>query len=218
MTTNLTIENHIATITLNRPEASNAVSKELLSSFLNHLQEVFNQTSLRALFIEGSGEKVFCAGADLKERASMSEKDVLHFLDQFKFTCSFLENLPIPTIAVLNGDAYGGGLEIALCCDMRLMANEAKIGLTETKLGIIPGAGGTQRLSRLIGVSRAMELIFTARRIEAEKAYQLGIVNSIHPRSEIQIAKSSLAEEIFSSAPIAVRMAKNRFEMALHKI
>lgn len=208
MTTLLTIENHIATITLNRPESSNAVSRELLSSFLKHLQEISTNASIRALFLEGAGEKVFCAGADLKERASMTEKEVIQFLDLFRYTCNFLENLPFPTITVLNGDAYGGGLEIALSCDLRIMANEAKIGLTETKLGIIPGAGGTQRLSRLIGVSRSMELVFTARRIDAEKALQYGIVNSISNRAEISNLKSSLAEEISSSAPVAVRMAK----------
>lgn len=208
MTTQLNIENHIATITLNRPEASNAVSRDLLTSFLNHLQEISKNSSLRALIIAGAGEKVFCAGADLKERASMSESEVIHFLDQFKFACNFLEGLPLPTIAFLNGDAYGGGLEIALCCDMRLMANEAKIGLTETKLGIIPGAGGTQRLSRLIGVSRAMELVITARRIDGVKAYEYGIVNSISPRNDLEKAKLDLIEEIASSAPIAVRMAK----------
>jgi enoyl-CoA hydratase/carnithine racemase len=208
MTTLLTINDNIATITLNRPESSNAVSRELLGSLLKHLEEVSTNVSIRALFLVGAGEKVFCAGADLKERAGMSEKEVIQFLDQFRYTCTFLENLPFPTVAVLNGDAYGGGLEIALCCDLRLMTNEAKIGLTETKLGIIPGAGGTQRLSRLIGVSRAMELIFTARRIDAEKAFQLGIVNSIASRSEITALKDSYAGEISSSAPIAVRMAK----------
>lgn len=208
MTTLLTIKDNIATITLNRPESSNAVSRELLGSLLKHLEEVSTNASIRVLFLEGAGEKVFCAGADLKERVGMTEKEVIHFLDQFRYTCTFLENLPFSTVAVLNGDAYGGGLEIALCCDLRLMATEAKIGLTETKLGIIPGAGGTQRLSRLIGVSRAMELIFTARRIDAEKALQLGIVNSITSKSELVALKDSYAGEISSSAPIAVRMAK----------
>jgi len=208
MTTILRIENHIATITFNRPESSNAVNRDLLSSFLKNLQEISNDNSVRVLFLQGAGEKVFCAGADLKERASMTEKEVIQFLDMFRYTCNFLENLPFPTIAVLNGDAYGGGLEIALCCDMRLMANEAKIGLTETKLGIIPGAGGTQRLSRLIGVSRSMELIFSARRIDGENALRLGIVNAITDRVNISALTACYAEEISSSAPIAVRMAK----------
>jgi len=128
--------------------------------------------------------------------------------DLFRYTSSFLENLPFPTIAVLNGDAYGGGLEIALACDMRIMALEAKIGLTETKLGIIPGAGGTQRLSRLIGVSRAMELIFAARRVDAQKALSMSIVNSITERENLSGLMQSYADEICSSAPIAVRMAK----------
>lgn len=208
MTTILNIENNIGTITFNRPESSNAVNRDLLSSFLKNLQDVSNDKSVRALFLQGAGDKVFCAGADLKERATMNEKEVIQFLDMFRFTCNFLENLPFPSIAVLNGDAFGGGLEIALCCDMRLMAKEAKIGLTETKLGIIPGAGGTQRLPRLIGVSRAMELIFSARRIDAEKAFQLGIVNSISDRSNLSVLTQSYSEEISSSAPIAVRMAK----------
>lgn len=208
MTTILTIEKHIATITFNRPEASNAVSRDLLNSFLKNLQEISNNNSVRVLFLQGAGEKVFCAGADLKERSTMTEKEVIQFLDMFRYTCSYLENLPIPTVCVLNGDAYGGGLEIALCCDLRLMAKEAKIGLTETKLGIIPGAGGTQRLSRLIGVSRAMELIFSARRISSESALQLGIVNAVTDKSNLSILTESYAEEISSSAPIAVRMAK----------
>jgi enoyl-CoA hydratase/carnithine racemase len=207
MTTNLSIENHIAIITLNRPESSNAVNRELLSTFLKNLQELSN-SSVRVLFIQGVGERVFCAGADLKERATMTENEVIRFLDLFRYTLAFLEDLPFPTIAVLNGDAYGGGLEIALACDMRLMATEAKIGLTETKLGIIPGAGGTQRLSRLIGISRAMELIFTARRISAESALELGIANSITNRVNLANLMQSLGEEISSSAPVAVRMAK----------
>jgi enoyl-CoA hydratase/carnithine racemase len=208
MTTLINIENHIATITFNRPESSNAVSRDLLASFLNHLQEVSINPSVRVLFLQGAGDKVFCAGADLKERTTMTENEVIHFLDQFRFTCNFLENLPFPTIALLNGDAYGGGLEIALCCDLRIMATESKIGLTETKLGIIPGAGGTQKLTRLIGMSRAMELIFTARRIDGEKAFQLGIANAITDRINLSTFKQSYAVEISSSAPIAVRMAK----------
>lgn len=208
MTTILTIENHIATITFNRPEASNAVSRDLLSSFLKHLQEISMSHFIRVLFLQGAGDKVFCAGADLKERITMSEKEVIYFLDQFRFTCNFLENLPFPTITLLNGDAYGGGLEIALCTDLRIMATEAKIGLTETKLGIIPGAGGTQRLPRLIGMSQAMELIFTARRIDSERALQLGIVNAITERINLTAHKQTYADEICSSAPIAVRMAK----------
>ncbi|MBK8395252.1 MAG: enoyl-CoA hydratase/isomerase family protein [Leptospiraceae bacterium] len=215
MTTILDIENHKATITFNRPEASNSVSRELLSSFLKNLQEVAGSNAVRVLFLQASGEKVFCAGADLKERATMNEKEVIHFLDMFRYTCNFLENLPFPTVAVLNGDAYGGGLEIALCCDIRIMANESKIGLTETKLGIIPGAGGTQRLSRLIGVSRAMDLIFTGRRIDSNSALALGLVNFISDRVNIFEFTRSYAEEISASAPIAVRMAKKAIKSGL---
>lgn len=206
------INHSVATITLNRPDKSNAISRELLEDFVTALLEVEKNPHLRVLIIRGAGEKVFCAGADLKERMEMTEKDVFHFLDRFRFACEVIESISIPVIAAMNGDAYGGGLEIALSCDLRVLSSQALIGLTETKLGIIPGAGGTQRLSRLIGLSKAKQLIFTGSRINAEKAYSLDIANEVYPQADFISKLDGLVGQILSSAPLAVKAAKKAIE------
>ena len=152
---------HIITLTLNRPEAMNSFSRRLIDSFESAIDDVRRDGDARVLVMTGNG-KAFSAGADLKERATMPPEEVREFLYRVGRLFRVVENLEIPTIAAINGYALGGGLELALCFDLRLAARSAKIGLTETSLGIIPGAGGTQRLTRIVGLARAREMIFTA--------------------------------------------------------
>lgn len=157
-------------ITLQRPEALNALNRALLAEFKDTLQ---NLSSPKILIIRGSGERAFSAGADLKERAQMSLDDTRAFLKLINQVFNLIENLPMPTVAYINGLALGGGLELALACDMRVIAPHAQIGLTECALGIIPGAGGTGRLPKIIGYAKACEIIFSAQKISAEEALKL---------------------------------------------
>ncbi len=214
---NLKIESHLAILSLNRPEKLNAISKKLLSEFHRDLKSVETNPSIRCLIITGTGEKSFCVGADLEERRGMSEQEVLHFLDNFRDTLNLLENLPCPTIAAINGFAFGGGLEIALACDIRLMKESSQIGLTETKLGIIPGAGGTQRLTRLIGKSNAMSLIFRGKKINSTEALRLGVVEEVYSDLTYHKDVKQFVEEILTSAPIAVRLSKLAIRTGLEK-
>lgn len=198
----------IAVLNLNRPVAKNAISVEFLKQFGDSLNLVRYDPEIRVLVIRSFVDRVFCAGADLKERSAMSPQQVVQFLNELRATFCNLETLPQPTIASIDGAALGGGFELALCCDMRVAGKDAKIGLPETKLAIIPGAGGTQRLSRIIGISKAKELIFTARVLDSESALKAGILNSnCNDKSSYNLALN-LAREILPQGPVAIRMAK----------
>ncbi|TVY08609.1 enoyl-CoA hydratase [Paenibacillus cremeus] len=201
-------EQGVAVIALNRPQAANALSMQLLSELQASLAECRADASVRCVVITGAGSS-FCAGADLKERFTMNESEVREAVALIRATVNAVEALPMPVIAAINGAAFGGGLELALACDLRIMAETAKVGLTETALGIIPGAGGTQRLPRLIGVGRAKELIFTARRVEAEEALQIGLVEQVAPAGRSVLDQAlEVAGRIARNAPIAVAQAK----------
>jgi enoyl-CoA hydratase/carnithine racemase len=213
----LKVDSHLAILSLNRPEKLNAISKKLLSEFHRDLKSVETNPDIRCLIITGTGEKSFCVGADLEERRGMSEQEILHFLDNFRDTLDLLESLPCPTLAAINGFAFGGGLEIALACDIRLMKESSQIGLTETKLGIIPGAGGTQRLTRLIGKSKAMSLIFRGKKINSTEALKLGVVEEVYSDLTYWDDVKKFAEEILTSAPIAVRLSKLAIRTGLEK-
>jgi enoyl-CoA hydratase/carnithine racemase len=198
---------NVITLQLNRIESRNAISVDLLNQLIEALEKI-RKTNYRALLIRSSDDKIFCSGADLKERANMSEKEVFQFLDRLRYSFQLLESIPFPTISYLNGSAFGGGLELALCTDFRFAKEHIELGLTETKLGIIPGAGGTQRLTRLIGESLSKELIFTAKRINASKAKEYGIINSIFTEDELQ----HFIQELLSSAPLAILSAKESIQ------
>ncbi|SDL70379.1 enoyl-CoA hydratase-related protein [Sediminibacillus halophilus] len=199
---------HIAVLILNRPGAANAFSMELLRQFNDRLTQLESDPLLRCLVITGAGHKVFCAGADLKERSKMTEQQTREAVQYIGSTLQRVSELPMPTIAAINGAAFGGGLELALACDLRISASHSKLALTETSLGIIPGAGGTQRLSRQVGLSKAKEMIFTASPVDAEKAEQIGLVEYVHDSEELMEKAESLAEEIAKNAPVALRQAK----------
>ena len=198
---------HTVRLRLNRPDALNAMSRELLALLETRIQALSVDPAIRALILTGSGRS-FCTGADLKERASMSPPEVRDFLIRVGHIFQAIESFPCPVICGINGFALGGGLELALACDFRIAQTDALLGLTETSLGIIPGAGGTQRLPRLIGVSRAKALIFTARKVGASEALSMGLVDSVVNAEKLDEACVELASSISKNAPIAVRSAK----------
>ncbi|MBB3908030.1 enoyl-CoA hydratase [Anoxybacillus rupiensis] len=200
--------NGVAVLTLHRPQAANALSTAMLNELKQKLEQLKFDRSIRCVIVTGSGRKAFCAGADLKERASMTETEVRKTVALIRDTINEVEQLPAPTICAMNGVAFGGGLELALACDIRIASDHVQLGLTETSLGIIPGAGGTQRLPRLIGKGKAKELIFTAKRLTAAEAAQLGIVEYVVPDEQLMEKANELAEQIIQNAPIAVSQAK----------
>ncbi|MCB9591524.1 MAG: enoyl-CoA hydratase/isomerase family protein [Sandaracinaceae bacterium] len=194
--------------TLDRPDRMNALSRAAVRELGRLAREAAQDPTLRAVVIAGSGDKAFCAGADLKERRSMDEEDVRDFLPLYRASFGAIDGLPVPTVAAIDGVAFGGGLELALACDFRVAAAHAKIGLTETSLGIIPGAGGTQRLTRIVGEARAKELIVFARRLTAAEALALGIVNRVaeEGRRALDVALEWI-EPLERAAPIAIAAA-----------
>jgi len=204
----LRIENHLAVITINRPGQLNCFDLEALYQLGEMVERVKWNKDVRVVIITGAGEKAFSAGADLKERRTLNEQEVRRNVNMIRDVFTMIEELPQPTIAAINGYALGGGFELALVCDFRMAEKEAIIGLTEVSWGIIPGAGGTQRLSRLIGISKAKELIFTARKIGASQAFEMGIVNRVVERDQLMKEAESLAAEIIKNAPLAVTQAK----------
>ena len=219
MTTELLLEREppIAWLKLNRPQVLNSLNQELLHSLQSALIEISVDRKTRVVVIVGAGTKAFCAGADLAERKGMSEGEVIDYLGLIQKIMVTIEQLPQPVIAAINGPAFGGGVELALACDLRVMTMEASLRLTEVKLGIIPGAGGTQRLSRLIGKSRAKEIILTARAIKAEESYDIGLVHRLVASNSAGSAEfhqalidetRTWAREIATGAPLALRQAK----------
>ncbi|ASS75883.1 enoyl-CoA hydratase [Tumebacillus algifaecis] len=198
----------IATVTLNRPEAANAFSVEMLEQFIDALYSLKFDPEVRVVIITAAGEKAFCAGADLIQRGQMDMAQARQHINLIRSAVNEVEALPQPTIAAINGVAFGGGTELLLAVDIRVAVQSAKFGLTETALAIIPGAGGTQRLPRLIGVAKAKELILTARRIDASEAEQIGLVNYVVAQEELLNKAHELAREITKNGPLAVRQAK----------
>ena len=205
----------IHVIRLNGPQHANALSMALLKELQEALQAIKNKEEIRCVLLTGSGERVFCAGADLKERKGLPESEVKQAVALISDTINLLEEVPQPTIACLNGSAFGGGLELALACDIRLTAAEAKMGLTETTLGIIPGAGGTQRLPRIVGIAKAKEMIYTGKRITASEALEIGLVNAVVRQEELMQTGMEWAGQIAANGPIAVRAAKKAINSSL---
>jgi enoyl-CoA hydratase/carnithine racemase len=204
----LTRQGAAAIVTLDRPDRRNALDRATLRELGRLGRELASDTSVRAAVITGAGERAFCAGADLKERESMSDDDVREMLALYRSEFAWLGAAPFPSVAALNGAALGGGLELALACDLRTAAPHAVLGLPETSLGIIPGAGGTQRLPRLIGTAKALELILFGTRLDATEALSLGIVNRV-ARAGANVVEDTLAwlAPTLEGPPIAARSA-----------
>ncbi|XP_053549437.1 enoyl-CoA hydratase domain-containing protein 2, mitochondrial isoform X2 [Bombina bombina] len=202
----------IAEIVMCRPHARNALGRLFVNEFFQTIETLRHDSSVRVVVVRSIVPGVFCAGADLKERAKLDNEEVSLFVQGLRNLMSEIAALPMPTIAALDGHALGGGLELALACDLRVAASSAKLGLIETTRGLLPGAGGSQRLPRLLGIGLAKELIFTGRQIEAEQAEHIGLVNHAVPQNADGDAAYKraleLAQEILPQAPVAVRMAK----------
>ncbi|XP_062130375.1 methylglutaconyl-CoA hydratase, mitochondrial [Drosophila sulfurigaster albostrigata] len=202
----------ITVLGLNRPAAKNSFSRGLVNTFSDILQDIKRDNGSRVVVLRSLTPGIFCAGADLKERKGMTTEETSEFVTQLRGLLISLEQLPMPVIAALDGAALGGGLEMALACDIRTAANNAKMGLVETRLAIIPGAGGTQRLPRILSPALAKELIFTARVFDGAEAKELGLVNHVVQQNEAKDAAYQqalkIAEEILPNGPVGVRMAK----------
>ncbi|RSL29452.1 enoyl-CoA hydratase [Salibacterium salarium] len=200
---------NLARIVLNRPNRLNCFDYDMLVQLENTVLELQLDTDIRAVIFTGAGEKAFSAGADLKERQTLTEAEVKRNVSKIRHVFNLIEDLPQPTIAALNGYALGGGFELSLACDFRIASENAVMGLTEVSWAIIPGGGGTQRLPRLIGPALAKELILTARRIDAWKAKELGIVSQTVSTDQLLSEAEGLAYEIAANGPLAVAQAKD---------
>ena len=202
----------IATITLNRPEALNAFSKEVVEEILQALEDIRRDENVRVVILTGAGEKAFSAGADIKAMIGINPLKARELSLMGEKLCVSLENLEKPVIAALNGYALGGGMEVAMSCDIRIAAENVRMGQTEINIGLIPGWGGTQRLTRLVGRGKAKELVFTGRMIDARTAEQLGIVNMVVAADKFRETVRQFALELATKAPVALRVAKALIE------
>jgi enoyl-CoA hydratase/carnithine racemase len=200
--------------TINAEARRNTLSQAMVQELEEHIVRC-DETwpAVRAVVLTGAGDKAFCAGADLKERAKMSEHDVRTFLSRLRTSLRAIERSHTVFIAAVNGAAFGGGTELALACDVRVIAPGAELGLTEVKLGIIPGGGGTQRLPRLVGKGRAKDLILTGRRVGADEAMRIGLAERVGGLD----AAHKLADEIVENAPISVYAAKHAIDEGAHE-
>ncbi len=208
-------EGGVVWVTLNRPKARNALSRAVCRELGELAWSLGEDRDVRAVVVTGAGDRAFCAGADLAERKGVSADEAAPYLDAISGAVSAWAALPKPTIAAMNGSALGGGLELALGCDFRLAVRGASFGLTEVRLGIMPGAGGTQRLPRLIGVARAKELILLGRRVSAERAYEIGLVGDLCEPDELAARAGALCDELTQAAPISVTMSKRAIDRGL---
>ena len=201
-------EKGIATIFINRPEKLNALNKATIEELHETLKMAEQNPEIKVIVLTGSGEKAFVAGADISEFAHFSSEDGAKLAAQGQeILFNFIENLKTPVIAAINGFALGGGLELAMACHFRIASDNAKMGLPETSLGVIPGYGGTQRLPQLVGKGRAMEMIMTAGMIDAETAKAYGLVNHVVPQADLFATYNQLADKIMRNSPIAISKA-----------
>jgi len=195
-------EKQFATITLNRPEKLHALSAELLNELRDKFTELLSDSTLRAVILTATGNKAFCVGTDVAE---LSRAAALTVAERGLSICDLINRFPVPVIAGINGLAAGGGCELVLACHLRIAASHAEFSLPETKLGLIPGYGGTQRLSREVGLGRAVELMLTGRRLGSSEAQQLGLINKVVAAEGLLSEAKSMAREISELAPLAVR-------------
>ncbi len=211
----VSVEDQIAVVTLNRPQAMNAISGEVADELSEIFWRIRHDQSVWVVVLAAAGEKAFCVGADLKERAAFTLYDFYRNRDQIRGMFSSLRKIPQPTIASVFGFALGGGFELALSCDLIVASRDAVFGLPETRVGLVPAGGGTQLLTRKLGVARAKELIFRGRRFDAREAKELGLVAEVTERGELHGWTMQLASDIRRSSPVAVRQAKTAIDAAL---
>lgn len=209
----------IAHLAFDRPKQRNAISRDMNNEFHDYIKKIVTNSpdvaNVRALILSSTNEGVFCAGADLKERKTFTSHDTAEFLFKLNSTLDLIsDRVPIPTIAAIQGKALGGGLEIALAADFRILASTASVGLPETRLAIIPGAGGTHRLPKLVGYSKALELIASGSPVSAEEALKIGLANRVGTNADEEALQ--LAHQICSGGPLAIKAAKMAVRGASH--
>jgi len=202
----------VAWVTLNRAEVRNALSRAVNLKLQDIAASFETRDDLHAVVLTGAGDKAFCAGADLKERKGVPASETAPYINAIAGAIEAWGAIRKPTIALMNGSAYGGGLELAMACDFRMIVEGAEVGLTEVRLGIMPGAGGTQRLPRLVGEARAKEMILLGRRISAARAYEIGLVTQVVSRDKLPQAVDALLADLGLCAPLSVASAKSAIE------
>jgi enoyl-CoA hydratase/carnithine racemase len=215
--TRFEVDDGVAWLTLHRPDAANARNQQMRDELARTYAEVSADPAVRVLVLTGAGEKVFCAGMDLKEAGGPETPVERRSRLRSSRDIEQLARLPIPTIAAINGHALGGGLEMALACDLRIVADGAQMGLPEVTLGLLPGGGGTLRLPRLVGVTAAFELLYTGRRLSAAEARDLGLVNAVVPLDRLEAEALDLARRIASGPAPALRAVKEAVLAGLHQ-
>ncbi len=209
MAVDVEIDEGIAVVTMNRPQALNAFNTEQLDLLAGAFHALGQDRAVRVVILTGAGDRAFAAGADIKEMVDLSPAEGVAFGRKGQALASAVERLPQPVIAAVNGFAFGGGCELAIACDIRLAAENARFAQPEVTLGIPPGWGGTQRLPRLIGPGLAAEMIYTGRQVHAGEAHRIGLVNAVYPLDQLMAAARAMAAQIARNSPAAVRAAKN---------
>lgn len=198
----------IGVVTINRPAALNALNSDVYNELYQIFQEIEKDSEVRVVILTGSGEKAFVAGADIAEMSSLNTVEIRKFITAARKASDAIWGLSKPVIATINGFTLGGGCELAMCCDLRIASENSKFGQPEINLGVIPGAGGTQRLPRLIGMTRAKELIYTGDIIDAKTALALGLVNKVVPQASLMQEAKDMAKKLLSKSGIALALAK----------
>jgi enoyl-CoA hydratase len=210
------VEDGVGVLTINRPTSLNALNTALLNDLYQTIHDIGNNEAIRVLIITGAGEKAFVAGADIAELAQLNALQGKYFVANGHKAMLALELLPIPVIAAVNGFALGGGLELALSCDFIYASERAKFGLPEITLGLIPGFGGTQRLSRIIGKNMAKELIFTGKMLSAAEAFQVGFVNKVLPPDQLMDEAFKTAQSIAAKGKVSLNAAKQAINQGMN--
>jgi enoyl-CoA hydratase len=203
----ITVEKGIGWIEINRPDKLNALNSQTIEEMRDAFFEFQNNDEVKVVILTGTGEKAFIAGADISELAGFDYFTGKDYVDKGQSLTKLMENYPKPVIAAINGFALGGGTEMALACHFRIASENTKMGQPEVKLGLIPGFGGTQRLSRLVGKGMALEMILSGRVVDAQEAFRIGLVNRVVPLAELRSTVEALAQEIIGNGPFAVETA-----------
>lgn len=209
------VEDRMATITLDRPSSHHALGVQLVDELGQALDHIEKTDEVRVIILTATGERAFCSGADLKERREMGDDSRWAHNRAIHAFVQRLANMQVPVIAAINGLAFGGGLEITLACDFRIAADHVELAVPEVGIGVIPGAGGTQRLPRLIGPTKAKELIFTGRRINATSALEMGMLSQVAVRQDLTDKARELAQAVARNSPLAVAYAKLAIDAAM---
>jgi len=204
--------NGVVWVTLDRPEVRNALSRDVNLQLQDIAHGFEQREDVRVVVLTGAGDKAFCAGADLKERKGVPAAETAPYLNAIAGAIESWGEIKLPTICLMNGSAYGGGLELAMACDFRILVDGAEVGLTEVRLGIMPGAGGSVRLPRLVGEARAKELVMLGRRIPASRAKEIGLVNDVVSRDKLRVTADAYLAELAGCAPLSVAAAKSSIE------